>query len=201
MGRQLHIGAVIPAAGLSSRMGRFKPLLPFGDSTVIEHAVGTALAVCDTAVVILGKRSDELRELLSRFGDRLIITENPDYASTDMLTSIQLGVRALPDCDAFFLVPADMPLIAESTYRALVDAFDGSAEALIPTLCGRRGHPPLISASLIPGILGDTGGGGLRAILSRHTVREIPVEDRGCTVDLDTPADYEALKQLHPTLP
>ena len=201
MRRQLHIGAVIPAAGLSSRMGRFKPLLPFGDSTVIEHAVGTALAVCDTAVAILGKRADELRELLSRFGDRLIITENPDYASTDMLTSIQLGVRALPDCDAFFLVPADMPLIAESTYRALVDAFDGSAEALIPTFGGRRGHPPLISATLIPEILGDTGGGGLKAILRRHTVRLIHVEDRGCTVDLDTPADYEALKQLHPTLP
>ena len=201
MGRQLHIGAVIPAAGLSSRMGRFKPLLPFGDRTVIEHAVGTALAVCDTVVAVLGKRADELRELLSRFGDRLIITENPDYASTDMLTSIQLGVRALPDCNAFFLVPADMPLIAESTYRAMVNAFDGSAEALISTFGGRRGHPPLISATLIPEILGDTGGGGLKAILRRHTVRLIPVEDRDCTVDLDTPADYEALIQLHPTLP
>ena len=201
MRRQLHIGAVIPAAGLSSRMGRFKPLLPFGDSTVIEHAVSTPLAVCDTAVAVLGKRADELRELLSRFGDRLLFTENPDYVSTDMLTSIQLGVRALPDCAAFFLVPADMPLIAESTYRALVDAFDGSAEALIPTFGGRRGHPPLISAPLIPEILGDTGGGGLKAILRRHTVRLIHVEDRGCAVDLDTPAEYEALKQLHPTLP
>lgn len=174
-------------------MGRFKPLLPFGDTTVIERSVATALAVCDTVVAVLGKRSGELRELLSRFGDRLIITENPDYASTDMLTSVRLGLRAIGECDAFFLVPADMPLITESTYRALAAAFDGSAEALIPTLCGRRGHPPLISAAMIPEILSDTGEGGLRAVLSRHTVRLIPVEDRGCTIDLDTPADYEAL--------
>ncbi len=196
MASGLCVGAVIPAAGLSSRMGRFKPLLPFGKTTVIEATVSTALSVCRRTVVILGKRSDELQKLLARdFGERLLFAENPGYASTDMLTSVQLGLRALGECDAFFLVPADMPLIARSTYETLIDAFDGSAQALIPAVSGRRGHPPLIAASLIPEILAYRGEGGLRAILSRHHVREIAVEDRGCLADLDTPRDYEELKK------
>ena len=194
MRRQLHIGAVIPAAGLSSRMGRFKPLLPFGDSTVIEHAVSTPLAVCDTAVAVLGKRADELRELLSRFGDRLLFTENPDYVSTDMLTSIQLGVRALPDCAAFFLVPADMPLIKPRVYETLIDAFDDSADVIYPAFDGRRGHPPLISHAVVPAIMTYRGEGGLRAILNSCVTKEVKISDSGILTDLDTPRDYKAIK-------
>ena len=32
-------GAVLVAAGLSSRMGAFKPMLPFGNSTISLHIV------------------------------------------------------------------------------------------------------------------------------------------------------------------
>ena len=202
MKQNYRFGAVIPAAGLSSRMGAFKPLLPCGDSTVIETAIGSVFPYVSTTVAVVGHQGEKLRSVLTyTFKDHLTIVTNPDYASTDMLRSVQLGLRAIRDYDAFFLLPADMPLIKPRVYETLIDAFDDSADVIYPVFDGRRGHPPLISATLIPGILGDTGGGGLKAILRRHTVREIPVEDRGCAVDLDTPAEYEALKQLHPTLP
>ena len=190
-----RIAAVVPAAGLSSRMGSFKPLLPYADGTVIEASVGNALSRAQRAVVVLGKRGDELRELLfSRFGDRLLFVMNPDYASTDMFASVKIGLRAIGECGAFFIAPADMPLISPSVYAALADAFTGSDEILLPVVGGRRGHPPLISAALIPEILAYDGSDGLRGFYRKRKVREISVDDEGVVTDLDTPLDYEEIK-------
>ena len=192
---KIAVGAVIPAAGLSSRMGEFKPLLPIGSETVIEATVRRTLAHADTVVVVLGKRSDELRRLLTqRFGDRLIFAENPGYASTDMFRSLQVGLRALHDCDAFFIIPADMPMISDAVFEALIDAHDDSDEVLLPTVGGRRGHPPLITSALIPDILAYVGEGGLRGFFDGCKVREVAVNDMGALTDLDTPEDYEKAK-------
>lgn len=192
MVQKYRFGAVIPAAGLSSRMGAFKPLLPFGGRTVIEAAVSSVMPFVATAVAVVGYRGDELSEALSgRFGERLTIVENPDYAATDMLRSVQLGLKALGECDAFFLLPADMPLIAPTVYEALMGAYDASCDVIYPAFDGRRGHPPLIASSLIPAILSFEGDGGLRAILSNCNTKTVAISDSGILTDLDTPKDYE----------
>ena len=198
MGGDNRFAAVIPAAGLSTRMGDFKPLLEFNGSTVIESAVSAALSCCGTAVIVLGKRSAELRKLLqSRFKDRLIFAENPDYASTDMLTSVKIGIgeldRLYPNIAGFFISPADMPRIAPEVYRTLIAGFDPAKdEALIPVTGGRRGHPPLIASRLIPDILAYSGTDGLRGFYRGINIREIPIADTGILTDLDTPEDYRA---------
>ena len=198
MDREERFAAVIPAAGLSSRMGDFKPLLRFNGSTVIESAVSSALVHCDTAAVVLGKRARELRELLqSRFKERLIFAENPDYASTDMLTSVKIGIGALNKLESkiagFFISPADMPCIPPTVYGALTAEFDcGKDEALIPVAGGRRGHPPLIASRLAPDILAYDGADGLRGFYRTVSVREIPIPDKGIHTDLDTPEDYRS---------
>lgn len=192
MPEKFRFGAVIPAAGLSSRMGAFKPLLPFGEQTVIEASVGSVMPYVSTAVAVVGFRGGEVAATLrDRSDPRLTIARNPDYAATDMLRSVQLGLRAMGECDAFFLLPADMPLISPAVYEALIAAFDGGCDVIYPVIDGRRGHPPLISARLIPAILGYEGGGGLRAILSDRLTKEIAIADEGILTDLDTPQDYE----------
>ena len=194
MANRLRLAAVIPAAGLSSRMGAFKPLLPYGARTVIESSVENALAAANTAVITLGKRGDELRELLTaRFGNRIVCVENPDYAFTDMLCSVRIALRELGACDAFFITPADMPMIGASVYHTLAGAFELDDEILIPVAGGKRGHPPLIGACLIPDILAYDGEGGLRGFFREHKVREIAVEDAGVLKDLDTPGDYASM--------
>lgn len=194
MERQYRFGAVIPAAGLSSRMGMFKPLLPYGGRTVIEASVGSVIPYISTASVVVGHRGKELADLLRRsFSDRLNVVTNPDYASSDMLRSVQLGLRALGACDAFFLLPADMPLISGAVYAALTSAYDGAADVIYPVIEGRRGHPPLISARLIPVILSYRGDGGLRAILSERVAKDVALTDKGILTDLDTPQDYQKI--------
>lgn len=189
-----QIGAVIPAAGMSSRMKAFKPLLPYRDSTVIECTVDAVLKAVPRAVVVLGNHADEVERVLrKRFGDSLTIVRNPDYRSTDMLRSVQIGLEALGECDGFFLLPGDMPTVKSDTLKVLVEAFDGEHMVIFPSCNGRKGHPPLIAASMIPVIRSYRGDGGLRAILSGVPQKLIELSDKGITVDLDTPEDYAAM--------
>ena len=202
MHKRGRVHALVLAAGQSRRMGEFKPLLPLRGRTLIENSVGSVLSGgAETAAVVTGHRADEVEDVLRRaFGDRVRFVRNPDYASTDMLRSIQLGAAALPACEAFFLLPGDMPVVAESTYDKLLAAREREAACVIfPALRGHRKHPPLIDARLIPAILAFDGDGGLRGLWERYEddIRAVPVDDAGVWVDLDTPADYRKCRQIY----
>ncbi len=193
------ISALIVAAGLSRRMGSFKPLLPLGDTTVIESTVRRALNCAESAVVVTGFHGDRVAAALCGFGDRVRCVFNPDFAATDMLRSVQIGAAALPDCEAFFLLPGDMPAVSPDTFRALLDAREQGRPLLVfPMLDGCRTHPPLVDAALIPEILAFRGTDGLRGLWRAHEGDSVlvPVSDPGVTLDLDTPEDYERCKKL-----
>lgn len=182
--------AIIPAAGLSSRMGRLKALLSFGEVTALERVVGlfVSAGVSDVRVVA-GHAADRLAPVLRSLG--VASVPNPDYAR-GMFTSVVAGVRSLdPEVDAFFFLPVDIPLVRPATIRRLLDGWtEDRNEVLHPTLDGRRGHPPLIGGAHIPGIAAWKGEGGLGGYLRDQPAGEIPVADRFMNMDLDTPEDY-----------
>ncbi len=182
--------AIIPAAGLSSRMGRLKALLSFGEVTALERVVGlfVSAGVSDVRVVV-GHAANRLAPVLRSLGVSSV--PNPDYAR-GMFTSVVAGVRSLnPDVEAFFFLPVDIPLVRSATIRRLLDAWTGDRnEVLHPALDGRRGHPPLIGGAHVPGIAAWDGDGGLGGYLRNQPAREIPVPDRFMNMDLDTPEDY-----------
>lgn len=199
------ISAVVPAAGLSKRMGRFKPLLPLGPSRTIERVVSFFQAAdVDDILVVTGHRAAEVRAVIEPLDVRCV--ENPEYRQ-GMFTSVQAGIRALSGkCRAFFIHPADTPLVRPQTVRRLMTAFrDASATILYPTFSGLRGHPTLIDIGLGPGILEWSGGGGLSAFLQHHEAEslELPVADEAVLLDLDTPEDYRRMlaRQIHDGLP
>lgn len=188
-------GALIVAAGFSSRMGRFKPLLPFGGATVIECAINAfrLAGIVDISVVV-GHSAELLTPVLDRLG--VAWTLNPEYRS-GMLTSVAAGVAALPvTLTGCFFLPGDMPLVRPSTLaRMIAHAAASEAPVRYPTFRGQRGHPPLISGTLFSEILAAGPQDTLRDILIRHEGEgcEVPVFDRGILLDMDTPADYEAM--------
>ena len=196
-----EFAALVPAAGYSTRMQAFKPLLPFGGSTVIEQVVATFRSAGIAAVVIVGWQADRLVPVLDRAGIRWV--GNPHYAD-GMYTSIQAGVRALSaKVQAFFVLPADMPLVRGAAVQQLVDAWDAQPGGiLLPVWDGKRGHPPLIDVRHVPELLAESPLGGLRTVLARHAdaLREIPCMDRGILVDLDTPEEYERARGIRDRL-
>lgn len=196
-----RIGAVVTAAGLSSRMGAFKPLLPLAGATVIEHTVASLLrGGAGQVTVVTGYRADQVEAALHRtFDERVRCVRNENYAASDMMASVRIGVSALAPCDAFFLLPGDMPAVGEATFAALRQARDEKRAAVVfPALEGRRKHPPLIDSRLIPEILAFDGQGGLRELWSWHegALVTVAVTDKGVALDLDTPADYEACQRM-----
>lgn len=196
------IRGLIPAAGLSRRMGAFKPLLPFRGRTVIETAAASLLdGGAASVTVVTGFRAEEIEAVLrAAFPGRVDFVRNPDYAESDMLRSVQLGCEALPDCEAFFLLPGDMPAVSPATVRALCAARPKAGPyILFPVRDGRRGHPPLIHAALRGAIRDYHGGNGLRGLWEarRELIRTIGVDDGGVRTDLDTPADYQAILEIN----
>lgn len=185
--------AVIPAAGLSSRMGRFKPLLPLGGTTVLERVIGLfRSAGVGRIIVVTGRRGDEVGGVASKNG--AVAVHNPHFKQ-GMYSSVLAGVRALPEeADGFFMLPADIPLVRRETVLRLMDAFSGDRPAVLhPRFRGERGHPPIIGRQVVPAILKHDGEGGLRAVLDRFEpdAADLDVADSGILHDLDHPEDYD----------
>lgn len=185
------IAAIVLAAGFSNRMGRFKPLLPLGQATVLEWAVGSLLSggIADV-VVVAGHRAEDLWPYVDRLGCHLALNRRPELG---MFSSVLTGMAALAaDVGAAFILPVDVPLVRPDTIRLLAGAYLGSrASVLYPTYGGKRGHPPLVARHCFAEPLSPTLSGGLATVLAWRTdALDVPVADEGVLWDMDTQADY-----------
>lgn len=192
----MRTAAVIAAAGMSSRMGEFKPLLNIGSISIAQRVVATfQQAGVDKIVMVTGYRAEALEKHLS--GNGAVFLRNENYQTTHMFDSARIGLGYIRDkCDSVLFTPVDIPLFTAATVRALLAS---GAELACPVCDGERGHPILIGSSLIDRILTDSGEGGLRGALERSgaAVAEVVVEDKGVLHDADTPEDYRTLLRYH----
>ncbi len=199
MMKKLKIGGVIPAAGLSGRMGNFKPLMMVEGKPVILHCIDSALlAAVEPVVVVLGYRGHEVATLIrARYTtEEIRLVYNDSYADTDMLASVKIGIQALPPCDAFFLLPGDMPAVDPKTFTAIAGRMSETSALLVfPLAAGKQGHPALISHRFIGKILAFEGDGGLQTLWDQNVAETVivPVDDAGCGIDMDTIEDYNKL--------
>ncbi|WP_028324242.1 DVU_1551 family NTP transferase [Desulfatirhabdium butyrativorans] len=193
------ISVIVPAAGRSSRLGEFKPLRCIGAKTMLEHIISLYRSVgVENICVVVGHRADEVASLCNRMDVSVEI--NPNYAN-GMFSSIVKGLSGLSSrCSAFFVHPVDMPLVRRQTVLRLVEFFRmNSCAVCYPKFEERRGHPPLVSAHLLPAIKNWKGDDGLRGFFGEVENQSCDVEvvDRFTTEDIDTPQDLErALSSL-----
>jgi molybdenum cofactor cytidylyltransferase len=197
-----NITAIIPAAGYASRMGRIKPLLPLGKGTVIEFIVGSLQGAGVTdVIVVLGHRYKEI--ILELKKNNVVWVVNEQYAQ-GMMSSFKKGIEALGDgTQAFFIMPADIPLVRPSTLKDLVNTHKAHPGQIIyPTFQGQRGHPPLIPTYFREKILSYEGPGGLRRCLTAwdRDALDVATSDQGILMDMDTPDDYETILQRSKSL-
>jgi CTP:molybdopterin cytidylyltransferase MocA len=178
-------------------MGSLKPLLPLGGKPAVTWAAETLLAAgVNDIVVVVGHSGKEVASAVEHLP--IQIAFNEDFTS-GMFSSVLRGLEAIsPESDAFFVMPADIPLVAPNTIRNLADTLFSSPmelDVVYPRYSGRRGHPPLISARLTDQVRSWTGDGGLRGFLERRQPRalDVDVDDPGILMDMDTPEDYVRL--------
>jgi len=176
---------IMLAAGLSSRMGDWKMLLPWQGSTVLDSALDNALAFCDRVILVTGFRAAELRQ---RYAGRSAIQlcHNARYQA-GMFSSVRCGVAALTG-DRFFVVPGDMPAIDAAIYAQLWR--HQSCGCLLPSYAGRNGHPVLLPFALAAYIAAAPEESNLRALIRACGYTSVPVESQAIHWDIDTPEQY-----------
>ena len=191
----MRYAAVVTAAGLSSRMCEFKPMLPLQKETVIRSTTDNLKAAgVEEILVVTGYRSEELRAHLA--GRGLRFAQNEGYAENSMFDSVCIGLRALdPGYDFVLVTPADIPLVKPETIKELMRT---EAPLSRPVCNGRTGHPLMIAGGLVPGILAHNGEGGLKGAADALGERfsDIPVDDIGVIMDADRPEEYRRLLEL-----
>lgn len=195
----MSLCALIAAAGLSSRMGEYKPMLSIGSDTVSRHVVNTfRLAGVDEIIVITGHNAQQLRSHLSDYP--ITFLHNDQYQSTDMFYSVKIGLsHAVERHDRILFTPVDVPLAFLPSVWTLIQC---SAPLARLTYQGKGGHPLLLSSAVARTLLADEGEGGLKGAISRCGIPMVAVEAShpGVLYDADTPEDFRALTDLYSTL-
>jgi len=199
------IFAILPAAGKSVRMGRPKLLLPLGRRTVIERVIDTLeLAGIDRILVVMSPELPELATVARAAGaDVLVLAAQTEH----MRETVQHGLDWIDQHwspkaeDALLLVPADHPALDITAIAVLTVARMQHPQfsIFIPTFEGKRGHPTLIGWQHVAAIRSLPATEGLNTYLRQHPAEtlEVAMVSASVLVDLDTPEEYEQMKQAY----
>lgn len=194
-------GAIVLAAGAGRRFGGGKLMAPWRGRPLMEGALEAALASgADPIVVVTGSDAGRVSETATAWAglreaeSRLRIVHATDHEE-GMGASLRTGARALPEGLAgAFVFLADMPGVPHDVLPGLVQALEAGAPAAAPEHEGKRGHPVIFSADLLPELARATGDAGARDILSNlgEGLVRIPTASPGVLFDVDRPGDLEA---------
>jgi CTP:molybdopterin cytidylyltransferase MocA len=201
--KTLQVAAILLAAGRSSRMGAFKPLLSFGKTTVIRSCIDNLKrGGIGDIVVVLGHRAAEIKEHLADLHLTFALNRNPD---SEMSASIVSGVEKLPpETKATLIALTDHPAVPAEVIATLLATWEAGAKLIIPEYDGRGGHPVLIDLEFRKELQTIDPSRGLKSLFDGHRneVHRLPVNSPYIARDMDTWDDYRRLHlELFSSLP
>jgi len=190
-------GAIILAAGSSSRLGLPKQNLVFKGKTLLQRAVETAEAsICEPIIVVLGANADLIRPTLA--GYQITIVQNDDWQQ-GMASSIQAGAKELkntnPALDSLILMLCDQPFVDTWLLNLLIMA-KGKDGIVVSAYNDTIGPPVLFDKIYLDDLIALKGAEGAKKVIQHypHAIVEITFPQGG--IDIDTIADYEKLNAI-----
>lgn len=192
----MKTSAILLAAGRSQRMGAFKPLLPFGKSTVLRNCIAYLQSggIIDI-VVVVGHRAREVQHSLRDLPVRFAFNRNQ---KSKMNASIASGIEALSGASGPVIIAlGDHPAVSAAVVTTLITQWNAGDRLVIPEFEGHGGHPVLVDLSFREELLGLDPAGGLKSFFETHKlqVRRVPVDSPYIARDIDTWDDYVALHE------
>ncbi len=185
----LHtVDCIIPAAGLSSRMGDWKMMLPFGEQgqTILDCSISNALKFCRHAILVTGFRGNELSERYKN-NPRIKVTYNPNFKE-GLFTSVQAGLKKA-STEYVFISHGDMPLVDSSIFIQLWQ--ERQKDILFPAHNGITGHPVLLHRSCFQKVLSLPANHRMKDLLKKSPHRYIRINSTNILLDIDTPIAYQ----------
>lgn len=199
-----RVFGLIPAAGISRRMGQPKQLLPWKNSTMLETTAAAVMAGgVDSLVIVTNPTVAQALGLADEHRFHTVILDDPD---AEMIDSIIAGVAALRtlhaagDDDAFLVCPGDLPRMTPDIVRACAAAYRHHPGRITAAATGKRLRHPIVVPFAFTRQLTELRGVGLHGLLDaqRDRLRRVALEDCSAVEDIDTPTDYLAIR---PTVP
>jgi len=191
MNANRDIVGLVLAAGLSTRMGRLKQLLPIAGCPIVCKVAEVMRSRLNRVVVVLGHRAEDVAAALS--GSRVECVVNDRYRE-GMLSSVQCGLKTIGHEQGFALSLGDQPSLQPETVDAVLAAWAGSDKGIVlPTYNGKRGHPVIIGRQYVAKIMALGEGVGLNKVTRGFPddTLELALDAPEILEDMDTPADYE----------
>ncbi len=200
----MSLFAVVPAAGLSRRMGQPKLVMDLAGKPVVAWLLDALDQPQIDSIVVVVRKSDELLQSTIRAQNRSVELVLPDTDPPDMRASVEhalerISTKFAPSSDdGWLLIPADHPVLDRELVGSLLETWrHGDADILLPVANGRRGHPVIMRWSMTELVQSLPEGTGLNALkkLPGVNVQETPVADDSIVLDVDTPEDFARLKR------
>lgn len=188
------IGAVILAAGSSSRMGSPKQSLRYRGESLLRRAALAALgAGCRPVVVVTGANAEMSRRELEKLDVREVWN---NFWETGMASSIRAGVEGLvgenPGAAVFML--CDQPHVTAELINGLIAAHRATGRPVVAsTYGGSYGVPALFSRALFAELARLEGAAGAKRIIKQHAAEAHYIPFPCGEVDVDTPDDFSRL--------
>lgn len=187
---------IIVAAGFSSRMKIFKPLLKFKGKSFLHNIIDGLSKVSDRIVVVTGHGASliegEVKNINSNTNIQLVFNQN---FSNGLFSSLQKGLTQVGENEWAFYHFVDQPNIHDNTYQTLASKIDHSYDWIQPITSGKRGHPILLGPKMIKLILSSSPRDNLKLISKSDSIIKnyINIDDDSILFDIDTPKDFETL--------
>jgi molybdenum cofactor cytidylyltransferase len=193
--------AILLAAGASSRMGEPKPLLSWGDGTLVEWEIAELTrSQVDDIVVVTGCEADAVRRALGEAARHCVFNQRWPQGRA---TSLAAGARALLEKrrthpESVVVMNVDQPTRADIVDRLLDALRRGGAEIVQPSYQGKAGHPVVLRGSLLSELARVSEATlGLRAVLEAHPPLLVEMDDEPVVrLDLDTPDTLDEARRL-----
>lgn len=192
-----NIGAVILAAGESSRLGQSKQLLQFRGKTLVRRIVDIAgEAGCSPTVVVIGSDKDKVARELEQTS--AVVIENANW-NDGMGTSIRCGVQRLidiaPKVEAMVLLVCDQPFVDSDIIQQLITLAQKTKKAIVASRYAETlGVPALFNRSCAEELLSLDDANGAKPIILSNPDRVSEFSFPEGRIDIDTAADHESLR-------
>ena len=192
----MKIGAIILAAGSSSRMGKAKMLLPFGNGNMLKHIIAEVEAInLWTFCLVTGFYHEQVKSLFQDHNLPIVYNINWELG---MSASIQLGLQTLlhqhPDLEGVLIIVSDQPFLNREVLQKIVIELQQSQKGIVAAQYGGvNGTPVLFHKKYFEDLQKLTGDKGAGLILQQHFEDLAVVPFPNGEFDIDTPEDYELL--------
>lgn len=163
-----------------------KLLVRLGDDAVVAASARALLSSLSHVVAVVPPDDVGVGDTLRALGCDVTVCASAD---SGMAASLMHGLWQVPQADGWIVALGDMPHVQPSTVAALARALEQGADIAVPVHAGRRGNPVAFSRLHLPALLALEGDQGARAIVRGNPVHEVPVDDPGIHLDIDTLSD------------